>query len=148
MYCVNKDKEKFVSSAVEEIISTTKGLSEEPMFIAAEQLLLEAYLGYLYIDDESKIACGQWIEEIKDMLSCSEPNAIIYGTSCCIEDIFESLCSECEENFAVEKYEELKAHLIAMPGLAGIFLSCSNRIRKLERLTKSVKAMEDAMNVL
>lgn len=121
------------ANLVDRIINTTNGNSNDPLFIAAERLLLEAYIGYCYISYGS-MNC---LMNIADLLQWSEPKAFVEDDSITeIDEMFDELRDDYDDNFANDKYEAVKSQLQAMPELMGIFLSCLNRVNKLNEFMR------------
>ena len=116
------------------LIDASHGLSDDPFFIAAERLLLEAFFSYQYIESGNMLK----FDTIEDMLLQSEPLSFEEDEITVIGEMFEDLALEYDGNFASETYEALKFHICVKPELKGIFLSCAERIRKISEFTNAV----------
>lgn len=118
------------------LIDASHGLSDDPFFIAAERLLLEAFFSYQFIESGNMLK----FDIIEDMLLQSEPISFVdgeYGVTL-IDEMFDDLALEYDGNFASETYEALKSHICVKPELKGIFLSCAERIRKTSEFINAV----------
>lgn len=118
---------------VDALITVTRGFSDDPLFIAAERLLLEAFFGYRYIIGYRYVEtdCMLDFAFVKNML-LTYTQDVFSGEKTIIDEAFEEIADIYDENFAVEKYTALKSQLCVMPELKGIFFSCAERLRKMD----------------
>ncbi len=132
---------KNATRLVNTIMSTTSGFSDDKMFIAAEQVLLKAFVGFLYIWGNDLLD----LSELPDVLYATEPDDFSedYYRKNPYDVLFERAEKRYPNNFACKNYSFIRRMIFANPKLCGVFISCAKRIERIKDFITVYKEIKD-----